>query len=146
MRFKAFVLVGAASFVLIWPQAAAAEGLRCSVPGGWRDAPWGRVWMPGLYMDLRPESFSSPDWRQWSVTGTDQEKTFYGPTATARVTPQLIELSSAPAKQDYEAGTAPDYRIYRLSIDRQTLAAEVSEDIEPGKGTFTWHGACVVLQ
>jgi hypothetical protein len=127
------------------PQATTAKLLRCRVPGGWRNASWGRVWIPGLAMDIRPESLSSPNWRHWSTTMPAQDKNYYGPTATARLTSQVIEITSQPMKQYYEAGTVPTYSILRLTIVRRTLAAEVSEQIEPSKGTFTWRGACVAL-
>ena len=122
---------------------ASASQLHCNIPGGSRVLAGGpKLWIVDVAVNVRPETLSSADWRDWSIQGTF-DRTLVGPSSTVTQTPLLIEITSSPLRRAYQNGEAPWFLTYTLRIDRQTLVATFEERIEPSEALFSWTGACI---
>ena len=95
-------------------------------------------------MEINPENLTSPDWKTWGFGNISSA--LYAPTAVAKVTPELIEISAEPNKETFLSGATEFYSIFRLTIDRETLDAKITEQLVPVGVTYTWQGSCAALR
>ena len=129
-----------------WVEPALAQHLVCQVPGGSRITPDGRnrAWIASAVMEINPENLTSPDWKTWGFGNISSA--LYAPTAVAKVTPELIEISAETNKEAFLRGATESYSIFRLTIDRETLDAKITEQLVPVGVTYTWLGSCGVVR